>query len=179
MVLVIECSCTPPKQLLYPLTKLFSLSLKQCRYLSLWKIAHFMPLFKKGNKSNISSYKLVSLSSCTGKCFERVVHKNLYNHILENSLLYKYQSGLIPGHLTVHHLIAVVHQTCRALENCDTSCHSFFFFCDISKAFGRLWHTGLLIKLEVYGLPGDTLKWFKNYLKDRSQKVIINGEMSS
>ena len=52
-------------------------------------------------------------------------------------------------------------------------------FCDISKAFDRVWHRGLYIKLESYGLPGNILKWFENYFKDRSQKVIINGEMVS
>ena len=89
-----------------------------------------------------------------------------------NELIYKYQSGFLPGHSTVHHLIEAFHQTCLALENYETTCQ---VFCDISKAFDRVWHRGLLLKLENYGIKSNLLMWFKNYLSDRNQKVTING----
>lgn len=164
------------KTIAIPLTKLYNLSLKQCKFPSLWKVAHVMPLFKKGDKSDVNNYRPVSLISCVGKSFERVVHKHVYNHIVTHSLLYKYQSGFIPGHSTVHHLIEVIHHTCLALENYETSCQ---IFCDISKAFDRVWHRGLIHKLNGYGLSGDLLKWFENYLSARKQKVIVHGAMSS
>ena len=50
---------------------------------------------------------------------------------------------------------------------------------DISKAFDRVWHRGLLLKLESIGVRGKLLKWFKNYLTDRTQAVVIKGEKSS
>ena len=85
-------------------------------------------------------------------------------------------SLIVPWHSTVHHLIEVVHQTCIALENYETSCH---VFCDISKAFDRVWHKGLILKLENYGIIGNLLLWFKDYLSNRHQKVFINGVNSS
>ena len=69
-----------------------------------------------------------------------------------------------------------MHQTCIALENYETSCH---VFCDISKAFDRVWHKGLISKLENYGIIGNLLLWFKDYLSNRHQKVFINGVYSS
>ena len=48
-------------------------------------------------------------------------------------------------------------------------------FCDISKAFDRVWHAGLLHKLEAAGVTGKLLNWFKNYLLDRRQRVILPG----
>ena len=159
-----------------PLTKLFNLSLRLHVYPSLWKSANVMPLFKKGDKSEVGNYRPVSLISCVGKAFERIIFRHVYNHIAEHSLLYKYQSGFLPGHSTVHHLIEVVHQTCIALENYETSCH---VFCDISKAFDRVWHKGLILKLENYGIIGNLLLWFKDYLSNRHQKVFINGVYSS
>ena len=51
-------------------------------------------------------------------------------------------------------------------------------FLDISKAFDRVWHKGLLQKLKQFGIQGRLLKWFENYLKDRFQRVIINGQVS-
>jgi hypothetical protein len=64
-----------------------------------------MPLFKKGDKSLISNYRPISLLSAVGKVFERIVFKEVFNHLISNNLLYKFQSGFIPGHSTVHQLI--------------------------------------------------------------------------
>jgi hypothetical protein len=52
-------------------------------------------------------------------------------------------------------------------------------FCDISKAFDRLWHKGLLRKLESIGIRGSLLSWVKNYLSERKQRVVINNSTSS
>ena len=159
-----------------PLTKLFNLSLRDHQYPGLWKVAHVMPLFKKGDKSLTSNYRPVSLTSNVGKSFERIVFKHLYNHIIENNLLYKYQSGFLPGHSTVHHLIEIMHNVCISLEQYETNCQ---IFCDISKAFDRVWHRGLLHKLEKYGIKGDLLYWLTSYLNSRKQKVFVNGVLSS
>ena len=91
-----------------------------------------MPLFKKGDKSLTSNYRSVSLTSNVGKSFERIILKHFYNYITENELLYKYQSGFVPGHSTVHHLIELTHNICISLENYEANCQ---VFCDISKAF--------------------------------------------
>ena len=51
-------------------------------------------------------------------------------------------------------------------------------FLDVSKAFDKVYHRGLLHKLEQLGICGNLLKWLESYLKDRKQKVVINGKMS-
>ena len=53
------------------------------------------------------------------------------------------------------------------------------FFLDITKAFDRVWHKGLLHKLKTIGISGNLLNWFANYLSNRKQRVVINGKMSS
>ncbi len=53
------------------------------------------------------------------------------------------------------------------------------FFCDISKAFDRVWHNGLLFKLERYGITGRVLRWFVSYLSNRMQRVVLNGCFSA
>jgi hypothetical protein len=45
-------------------------------------------------------------------------------------------------------------------------------FCDISKAFDRVWHKGLLFKLKQYGISGNLLVWFERYLSGRSQQKL-------
>ena len=159
------------------LCKLFNLSIKTNTYPALWKVAHVMPVFKKGDKSLPGNYRPVSLISCVGKSFERILFKNVYNHLIENSLVYKYQSGFLPGHSTAHHLIESIHYTCLALENHEINCQ---IFCDISKAFDRVRHRDLILilKLEKYCIRGDLLQWFESYLTNLSQ-VRINDLLSS
>ena len=48
-------------------------------------------------------------------------------------------------------------------------------FCDVSKAFDRVWIRGLIYKLEKYGVSGDILEWWlKSYISERKRKVVLN-----
>ena len=52
-------------------------------------------------------------------------------------------------------------------------------FLDISKAFDRVWHPGLLFKLKTFGITGSLFCWFESYLSQRRQRVVIKGHSSS
>ena len=52
-------------------------------------------------------------------------------------------------------------------------------FCNTSKAFDRVWHEGLLKTLEAAGISGNLLLWFRSYLSDRRQRVILPGAESA
>ena len=43
-------------------------------------------------------------------------------------------------------------------------------FCDLSKAFDKVWHRGLLHKLKKNGISGNLYKWFESYVCQRRQK---------
>ena len=79
-----------------PLCLLFNKSLHERVFPDQWKIAYVIPLFKSGDKSLPSNYRPVSLLSCVSKLLEKIVFKNIFNHLHGNKLLYKYQSGFIP-----------------------------------------------------------------------------------
>ena len=51
-------------------------------------------------------------------------------------------------------------------------------FCDISKAFDRVWHDDLIQKLQAAGVTGEVLALFKSYLSNRRQRVVIPGATS-
>ena len=93
-----------------PLCSLFNKSLREKVFPSDWKIAHVIPLFKNGDKSLLSNYIPISLLSCVSKVLEKIIFKHVFNHLLENKLLYKFQSGFIPGHSTSHQLIELYHR---------------------------------------------------------------------
>ena len=130
-----------------------------------------MPLFKKGNSNLSSNYRPIALLSCVGKLMERVVYKHVYIFFVQNNLIYKLQSGFLKGHSTVHLLIDIYHQVCSGIDSC-------IVFCDISKAFDRVWIKCLLFKLEQCGINGDVLKWIESYLTGRTQRVFVGSSLS-
>ena len=122
----------------------FKKSLRLKKYPRSWKIAHVIPLFKNGDKSLPSNYRSVSLLSCVSKIFEKIVFKNIFNHLHKNKLLYKFQSGFIPGLSTTHQLLEIYHTILTAL---DSKCFTSITFADVSKAFDRVWIGGATIKI--------------------------------
>ena len=135
-----------------------------------------LPIYKKGDKSLPSNYRPVSLLRCCGKIFERIIFKHLYNFFIANDLIYKYQSGFLPQHSTTYQLIDIYHQNAKPLITANSH---VLFFCDISKAFDRVWHKGLLFKLKEHGTGDNLLTWLTSYLYNRKQKVVIHASESS
>ena len=107
---------------------------------------------------------------------ERVVYKNVYNYLVRNKLIYEYQSGFLPKHSTIHQLLELYNSILNSLEKKVFSC---FLFCDFSKAFDKVWHRGLIHKMNSYGIKGPLIKWFENYLYQRKQKVINKATSST
>ena len=87
-----------------------------------------------------------------------------------------YQSGFLPGRSTTTQLLEVFNCFCKAI---DSNKEVRVVFLDISKAFDKVWHKGLLYKLKKCGIGGSLLAWFKDYLHERQQRVLINGQSSS
>jgi len=82
-----------PEKIAIPLQTIFNKSLRQCKNPSNWKNAHVAAIFKKGDTSLPSNYRPISLISCVGKVMERIIYKHVYNHLMQNKLIYQYQSG--------------------------------------------------------------------------------------
>ena len=157
------------------LTFLFNRCLREGRFPLIWKTAHVSPIFKKDKKEVCNNYRPISLLSCVGKAFEKCVQQNTFQYLNSNNLITPHQSGFIPGDSTVYHLLNLYHDLCSSLDGNNTVQAIFF---DISKAFDRVWHRGLIHKLEAIGIRGSLLNWYIDYLKDRKQAVVIKGEQS-
>jgi hypothetical protein len=74
----------------------------------------------------------------------------------------------------VNQLISILNDFEKAI---DDGKEIIIIFCDISKAFDRVWHKGLLYKLKSIGIDDTVLNWFESYLSNRRQQVVINGEL--
>ena len=105
-------------------------------------------------RSALSNHRPVSLLCTMEKSFARVIFKHFYNHLHDNNILTSYQSGLVPGDSTVNQLAYLYNAFCQTI---DTGKEVRVVFCDISKAFDRVWHEGLLLKLKAAGISGNFL----------------------
>ena len=76
----------------------------------------------------------------------------------------------MPNHSTTSQLIDIYHHICQTFDNNQYSC---MVFLEISKAFDRVWHKGLIFKLKQFGIEGELLEWISDYLSGRKQKVVI------
>jgi hypothetical protein len=154
------------------LTKIFNLSLAKGIFPNSWKLANVTPIYKKAEEYFTENYRPISLLCTIAKVFERVVFKYLYNFFRDNFIFSIWQSGFLPGCSTVTQLIEIYDQFCKAVSQGK---EIRVVFLDISKAFDRVWHAGLLHKLKGHGIRGTLLKWLHSYLTDRHQRVVING----
>ena len=160
-----------------PLKIIFENILVTSVYPDEWKLANLTPIFKKGDKQLIKNYRPISLLPICGKIFEKIVFKSLYNYLSANNLITKNQSGFLPGDSTTNQLLYLVNEIHEAFEN-PKSLEVRAVFLDISKAFDKVWHDGLIFKLEKNGVSGSLLKLFENYLHNRKQRVVLNGSYS-
>ena len=135
------------------------------------------PVHKKKDKKSVSNYRPISLLPILDKIFERLVFKNLYNVLHENNLITKNQSGFIPGDSCTNQLLSLVHEIHPAFHH--NNCYEVrAVFLDMSKAFVKVWHEGLLFKLKQNGIDGMLLLLFESYLSNRKQRVVLNGQTS-
>ena len=159
------------------LTFLFNKSVNEGEFPQIWKIAHVTPIYKlKGEKSDCINYRPISLLSCVGKVLEKCIQKYLLQYLKQNNIITPSQSGFRQGDSAIYQLLNIYDDFSSALDKRIPTQAIFF---DISKAFDRVWHRGLIHKLDSVGIRGKILEWIKSYLSDRKQAVVVKGEASS
>ena len=137
-------------------TRLLQLSLSTATVPGCLKQANVLPLFKTGDRSDFGNYRPISLLNICSKVCEKILFKHLFNYCRDNDIISIHQSGFTPGDSTVH----LYNTFCKALnDKKDVR----IVFCDLLKTFDRVWHQGLLYKLECIGITGDLLSWFQSY----------------
>ena len=126
----------------------------------------------------MKNYRPVSLLPIFSKIFEKCIYDKLYSYFETNNLFTNSQSGFRKGDSCISQLLAIVHDIYNNFD-ANPSIDTRGVFLDISKAFDRVWHEGLLFKLQSYGINGPLLGLIKDFLTDRLQRVVINGQVSS
>jgi len=167
--------CSP--ELSPVLTKLYRKCYLESCFPSAWKLPMVIPVFKNcGDRSDPRNYRPISLLPVISKIFETVINLSLVKHIESLGLFSDAQYGFRSGRSTADLLTVITERVNCALDN---SGQARAIALDISKAFDKVWHAGLIRKLEGYGVCGRVLRIISSFLSDRKLKVVLDGQSSS
>ena len=161
-----------------PLKIIFESAVRSGNFPDIWKKGNIIPVHKKESKNLIKNYRPISLLPIFGKIFEKIIYNNLFKYLQENKLLSDKQSGFRKGDSCISQLIDITHNLYKSFDG-NPSLDTRGVFLDISKAFDKVWHKGLLHKLKCYGVDGNFHNILENYLTNRKQKVVLNGQTST
>ena len=77
------------------------------------------------------------------------------------------------------HQSTIMYYSLDICQSLDNGLETRAVFLDISKAFDKVWHEGLLFKLKLNGISGNLLKVITDFLYQRKKRVGLNGQHSS
>ena len=163
--------------LLLPLRLIFENCVNQGIFPDMWKKANIVLIHNKNHKSCKENYRLNSLLPVFGKMLENLIFDTLYHHLETNNLLNPNQSGFRPGDSAVNQLLSIINSTFHDFD-CNPTLDVRSVYLDMSKAFDRVWHEGLLYKVHRCGISGKLCLLLKSFLAHRMQCTVLIGKAS-
>ena len=142
-----------------------------------WLKAHVSSIFKKGDKHLAQNYRPVSLTVVCCKAMEHVICTltHMRKHLDIHNILTSVQHGFRGGHSCESQLLITMDDLLRRNDKKE---QIDMIILDFSKAFDKVSHKLLLLKLKGMGITGDIHTWIRSFLSGRSQRVVVNGEYS-
>ena len=160
-----------------PLCIMFQNCLKSGIFPDDRKKGNIVLVHKKNSKQLVKNDRPVSLLPKCSKIFEKLIFDSIFI-FMTHKPLNSCQSGFMPNDSCINQLISIIHNIYRAFD-ANPSLEVLGVFLDLSKAFDKVWHEGLLYKRKNNGINGNALKLIKSFLHSRSQRVVLNGQSSS
>ena len=161
------------------ITDVINKSLRSGVVPDIFKTAHVTPLLKKKglNLNELKNYRPVSNLPFLSKILEKVVLKQILEHLDRNNLQISFQSAYRKNHSTETALLRTTNDLLHVIDNGRTTILSLL---DLSAAFDTIDHSILISRLQhTFGFSGTVLLWFTTYLKNRKQKVSVGNVTSS
>ena len=156
------------------MSNIFNLSLFRHLPKSL-KIAKIIPIYKNDDPTQITNYRLISLLPSISKILEKIAYKRLYSFLNINNILIPNQYGFRKNHSTDYAILQLCDKITDSLSKKE---HIIGIFMDLSKAFDTIDHNILIYKLRAYGVRGNAISWFEDYLRNRCQFVAYKSNTS-
>ena len=157
------------ESILKPLELTFKSCLENAKFPIDWEEANVVPVHKRNNKQLIENYRPISLLPVCGKILERLIYYKIFEFFTENELISQNHSGFKSGDSCISQVLCITHDIYQSL---DDGLETRAAFLDISKAFDKVWHEDLLLKLKQNGISGNPLNVITDFLYQRKQKLF-------
>jgi len=162
-------------QIAEPLSIIFQKSYTAGKLPHDWKTATVTPIYKKGNRTDPSNYRPISLTSVPCKVMESIVRDSLVSYLESEHRLTSQQHGFMKGRSCLTNLLETFESWTSAL---DEGFGIDVIYLDYRKAFDTVPHQRLIHKLSQIGITGKVLVWITEFLNDRIMKVNVRGSYS-
>ena len=156
-----------------PLARVFNLLLKEGVVPFEWKEANIIPLFKKGSRNKSENYKPVSLTSVICKLLERLIKDHMVDFLVRHKLLNPSQHGFLKARSRLTNMLCFFEEIAKWL---DEESPVDIIYLDFQKAFDKVPHQRLLLKLKAHGIGDGIIHWIEQWLTDRRQCVVVDRE---
>ena len=164
------------EQIARPLTDIFNSSLQQGIVPQDWKQANVTPIFKKGCRKQPGNYRPISLTSVICKLLESIIKDNVVKFLDKHNLIRSTQHGFCKNKSCLTNLIEFYN---KLLHQHDSKKSLDIIYLDFQKAFDKVPHDKLMIKVRALGISGNIGNWIESWLQNREQRVVINGHSSN
>lgn len=141
-----------------------------------WKIGKVIPVFKKGDRSSPGNYRPISLTSICSKIMEHVIYSHVAHFLNSVDFFHPNQHGFRRGHSCESQLALFTHDIHL---NLDSNTPTDALFLDFEKAFDKVPHSRLLLKLSRLNIHPLVRNWIECFLSNRKQFVYANNCTSS
>lgn len=156
-----------------PLASIFNRSLSTGEFPALWKSSFIFPIFKSGNRSDISNYRGVCIQSATPKLLDCLISQRL--SFACKQFIIDQQHGFMAKRSINTNLLSYQHDILESFKS-GFSVHSVYT--DVAKAFDRVNCDFLVSKLKSFGVGDTFICWLRSYLRGRTQRVKIGDVVS-
>ena len=163
------------EQIAKPLTDILDMSLQQGSMLQDWKKANVTPIYKKGGRGQPGNYRPISLTSVICKILESIIKDGIVQFLEENKLIRDTQHGFTKNKSCLTNLLEFYH---KLFHQHDSTKALDIVYLDFQKAFDKVPHDKLMHKVKALGIRNSIGNWIENWLRNREQRVVINGSAS-
>ena len=166
-----ECS----EEMAPKLQQLFRDSIDKGEVPKQWRKAHIVPIHKGGSKAVMGNFRPVALTSAICKVLEKMVCAAILSFLTRNNLISPQQHGFVRGRSCQTNIMLCLEKWTQILDEGRSVDVAYF---DYAKAFDKVSHRLLKIKLKAHGIGGKLLAWIEAWLANRKQRVVVGDAKS-
>ena len=140
------------------------------------KEANITPLFKKRSRNKPEHYRPLSLTSVVCKLLETLIRLHMVEFLVKHNLINTSQHGFLKARSCLTNILCFFEEITKWV---DDGSPVNVVYSDFQKAFDKVSHQRLLLKLNALGIGNDVINLIEKWLTHRRQKVIVDSEISN